>query len=142
MGTAPDGFAVGIENHQFEIRKSKAKHQRGQALAQQLHGRRHRRLAEMPARIGKSSLDAEAPAPAHIGGVVRIGQTVFDHLDAAFEGLGGFEQGRDVQLVGDPEQPGEVKSGQQREGGLAFRDQEADGRRPIDIFQDLGAQHE
>ena len=65
-----------------------------------------------------------------------------DHLGAPLQADPGLEQRRDLDLVLDPEQLGEVERRQQREAGLALGDQKADRLARVDVLERLRDDHE
>ena len=142
MAAAADGFAVGVEHHQLDVREAAVAQHVGELEAQPLDRDRGHGLAEMTAGVGEAGLDAEPAALPHIGGEVRVLQTLVDHAQAALERLGGLEQRRDVDLGLDPEQLREVERRQQGQRRFRLRDQEAHRRGRIDVFQHLRDDHE
>ena len=65
----------------------------------------------------------------------------FDYMVAAFERLGGLEQGRNFDVILDAEQARIVEGGQQGEAGFGLRDQKPYRRFAVDEFDDLGDRH-
>ena len=142
MAAAADRFAVRVEDHQLDV---------GKALPGQLAADRHPQpldrvaggdLAERPAGVREAGLDAQPAVALDIGAKALDAQRLGDRARALLEADQGLEQGRDLDLVLDPEQPGEIERRQQREAGLALGDQEADRLGRVDVFQHLRDDHE
>ena len=66
---------------------------------------------------------------------MRVAQALLHQAGRARQARLGLEERREVEPVVDAEQLGEVERRQEREGVLAFRDQETDRCRLIDIFR-------
>ncbi len=137
-----DRFAVGVEDHQLD-RAHALRRQRPADRASELLDRvGGRDLAEGAAGIGIAGLDAHPAMAAQIIPVARHLERLGDHPGTLLQPGQALEQRRDLDLLGDPEQLGEIERGQEREAGLAFGDQEAHRLGRVDIFQDLGDDHE
>ena len=99
-------------------------------------------LAERPAGVREAGLDAQPAVALDVGAKALDAQRLGDRPRALLEADQGLEQGRDLDLVLDTEQPGEIERGQQREAGLALGDQEADRLGRVEVFQHLRDDHE
>ncbi len=68
-------------------------------------------------------------------------QGVVEDAHPLFEGAGGLEEGRDLDLVGDPVMAREPEGGEQGVAGLGLGDEEAHGVRAVHVLEDLGDGH-
>jgi len=137
MAAAAHRFPAGVEDEGSDIAKAIGGHGFGQAALEALDREGGGDLADEAASVGKAGLDGDPAASAGIIAVGFLGQQGIKEAAAVFEGAFRFEQGRDIDLVGNAEQLGEIERGQDRGRLLAFGDQHADRAVGIHVGEDL-----
>ena len=137
MRAAAHALAVGVEHQRGHIGQAVRRHRLARAAPAAARSRGGGDLPDEPPGVGKPGLDRHPPARAGIGAVGVLGEQRVEEAPAVFERGLGLEQRRDVDLVGDPEQPREIERGEHRRGLLAFGDQHADRRVGVDVVEDL-----
>ena len=137
MRAATHAFAVSVEDQGGDIGQPVCLHRLAEAALQAFDCEAGRNLADKPAGIGKAGLDRDPSAQARILLVAFLCQQRVEEPPTMFEGAFGFEQGRNIDLVLDPEQLGEIERCKDRRGLFAFGDQHADRRVGVDMGEDL-----
>ncbi len=138
MGTAPHAFAVSVEDQRGNIGEAVGDHRLAQPPLQPLDRQRRRDLADEPSRVGKAGLDRDPPARAGIVAIGFLGEQRVEEAAAMFKRAFRLEQGRNIDLVLDPEQPREIERGKHRAGLFTFGHQHPDRGIGVDVMEDLG----
>ena len=126
-----------VEDERGDIVETVGIHRLGQPPLQALDRQAGRDLPDETPCIGKARLDRDAAPFARIIAIIGLGEQEVEETPAMLERGLGLEQGRYVDLVGDPEQPREVKGGEHRRRLFAFGNQHADRRVGVDMLEDL-----
>ena len=141
MAAPADALAVGVEQDHLDAAEPARGQQVGdlQPKALDLVGGGH--LADIAAGIRIAELKAEPSGRADVVLVVRAAQRLLDHPYAALESLRRFEQRADLDLPLDAQQAREPERAEQRVAAFGFGDEEADGRRAVDVLDHRGGDH-
>ena len=137
MRPAAHALAMRVEDQRGDIGQPVIRHRLGQPTLQTLDREAGGNLADEAPGIGKAGLDRHPATLARVGLIVGFGQQQVEEAAAMFERGFGFEQGRDVDLVGNAEQAREIERGEHCRRLFAFRHQHADRRIGIHMLEDL-----
>ena len=141
MGAAPDRLAMGVEDDELDIRKLVTPQQFGDPDAQALDPEGRGDLPDIAPGIRIAELDAQPPVALEIVAEMRAAQRLVDDARPLLQRVGGLEQRRDLDAVGDAEAARQPERAEQRIAGLGLRDQEAHGLRAVDMLHDLRDRH-
>ena len=137
MRAAAHRFAVGVEHQSGDIAQTIGGHGLGQPPLQSLDGKGCGDLTDETPGVGKPGLHRNPPAPPGIGTIVFLSQHRIEKAAAMFQCALGLEQRRDIDLVGNAEQLGEIQRGEHDRWLFAFGYQHADRGIGIDVVEYL-----
>lgn len=137
MRSAAHAFAVGVEHQRGDVGQPVGGHRLGEAALQAFDGEGGGHLPDEAPGVREPGLHCHAASQAGIGAVGRLCQQGVEEPAAVLKSGLGLEQRRDIDLVLDPEQLGEIERGEHRGRLFALGHQHADRRVCIDMLEDL-----